>query len=591
MTERTNLSVFPGGATGSDTIPRPDPTRYRRYDWLYENGPDLYAKLRWGKDLPRTVGRDVYGRELDDAARLGKNIQSFRNPVNRVVEFYASTMLMGTPRQALPLREVSDEVREAIWLIWDWSNLAAQLKILKRYVARHGISFIKVAAPKDLAIVHKQVIRAEHVTDYHKDERGHIDYIRLDIPLERGVEEQDAPKRTHTEIWRKGKRGKEGYYRVWVRDRDASEQQVVAERALGTPETNLKLSESLGRGSLRFDFVPFVDVSARDTGEKWPRPVFDHAIGLIEQANKMATRYTQLLFLYNKPHRAITGIGNDPSGRPYAPPDVTGAAQQRTIQTPDSVPFAGELARLLDQAKPDETLGGDVWYGAPGNADIRDITPNVDFEAQRRALLDITNELKRELPELLYYETLDKAELSGRALRLIMSGAVDRTIEMRANIQSAIIKTNKMALTMAQVKGLKGFEKQKIGTFGASGEAFKHNFEQGDIIAISDLENEELRGRRIANAIALMQMGLSPQQALQEVGMTHLNFEGMQGVMQDPSGMTPGTGGNPGGGTNLAGVGGQIANTGGSGRSNLEQAYRQIAGTLRGSDAIFPPAR
>jgi transcription termination factor NusB len=548
------LGVIQGG--GGDTVPRPDRNKYRRYDWYYHNPHELFENLRQNKDFAQLTRREIFS--ADEVLR--STVKPLRNPIKRVVEFYATTMLTGTAKEAFPLREVEDAVREAILKLWSFSNLDQLKQRIKRLTALHGVLFVKVAYEPDEDRVSLQEIKAEHVSDYSEDARGHIDYIRLDIPVDPPMEDALDPtksieKKTVTEVWRKGKKKngqkRPGYFRQWTRDRDVAETSVVAENKLGTPEISWTLSETKGPRSLGFDFVPFVKVVAADTAEKWPVPVFNHALPLVEEACKMATRYSELLFLYNKPHRAVEGIGNDPSGRPLPAPEVPGT-EGPVIPDQDTVMFAGRFATLLQQTKPDETLNGDIWFGAPGNAKINDITPNIDFEAQRRALEDQINEIRRELPELIYYETEQSIPDSSRAVRLLMRAAIERTKEMRSNIENALIKCNKMGLTMAQIKGIEGFEDSAIGTYD-EGEGFDHTFEETEIVETSDIEKEEVRGRRIANMIALMQLGFTAEQAAEEVGMAHLKFPENAPTQpgMDPMAMSVGTGGNPAGGTNL----------------------------------------
>jgi hypothetical protein len=567
----SELSVYSGAGGGTPsggplgTVPRPNRFKYRRYDFYYHNPPELNENLKQGRDITQMTRREFFN--ADEVLR--SSTKALRNPIHRVVEFYATTMLTGTAKEALPLREVTDPVRDAVLKLWTWSNMDQLKQRIKRLTALHGFMFLKASYDDEGSRVSLQEIRAEHVSDYSEDPRGHVDYIRLDIPIDPPLEDAlDATKswekKTRTEIWRKGpKRNgvkQPGYYRQWTRDRDVGESSVVAESELGQPDLSWTLSEAQNRNSLGFDFVPFVKIVSADTAEKWPCPLFEHALPLIDEAMKMATRYSELLFLYNKPHRAVEGIGNDPSGRPYPSPEVPGSgASAPTLPDQDSILFKGRFAALLQEVKPDETLNGDIWFGAPGNARISDITPKVDFESQRRAIVDLVDEIRRELPELLFNETQTAMPDSSRAVRLMMRGAIERTKEMRSNIHNGLIKADKMGLTMAQLASSaeaapEGFDEASIGTY-EEGEGFEHSFEDTEVVETSDIEKEEVRGRRIANMIALMQLGVSAQDAAEEVGMTHLKLnntipsQGNPGM--DPLQMSVGTGGNPAGGLNL----------------------------------------
>lgn len=523
-------SIFGGASPGSpgalQTKARVDPRHYERYEHRYNNRSDLYTKL----------GMMLKQPDLHADVELKSALKSLRNPVHRVVEFYATVLLSGTAEEALPLRTSEEgssagdprngNLARAIKLIWAWSNLDQRKQVLKRYVAIYGQCFIKVVSPRDASRVHFQLIKPASVTDFDKDDRGNITYMRLDSPFEK--EEGQPPRRVkkvHTEIWRKvtKDKGSPGYYRTWERAslEDSSTDTVPTERALGTPATSYELStrRGLDSGTLGFDFVPFVDVSAMDTGEKRPKPIYEHALALIDEQNRMATRHHDLLFRYNKPFKAVQGIGNDASGRPIAPPQIGNlGGDTRSVAPPEPPRSAGFAAHLLGDSRDDLSLGGDILFGLPGNAQLTDVTPNLNFEAARSAILDMATELREELPELIYYELKDRSELSGRAIRLLLAGAVDRASEMRANIQTVIIKADKMALTIAQVRGLPGFGPSQIGTYNR-GEGFRHEFEPTDILPVSELEKEETRARKIENAQKLVTLGLTREQAMKEVGL------------------------------------------------------------------------
>lgn len=530
----THENGRPAGQVYTQAKGKP-PKAYKRYDEYYRNKKDLYTRIRHGLELRLT--------SEEDRAELRSSIKTLRTPIHRVVEFYATTMLIGTARQAFPISDATDGIRQAIYHMWRSSNLDVRKQVIKRLLAKHGHIFGKVNFEPGKRVWFT-FMEARFVTDFKKDDRGNLIYIRIDVPYEDEDLLYSNPqnaKKVYTEIWRKGIGGKEGYCRTWIRDRDPSEDTLLHERAFdkgieaGKVEqtANLRLTEAAvsndpRKGATGYDFVPLTDCLAKDDGEKWPEPIYEHALPLVDELNKMGTRHHDLLFLYDKPHRAYTGIGHDPkTNRPYPAPEIrdyrTGGSfsgQGGPSSAPSTQMFAGEIAVLLDAGEKanDLSLDGEILMGLPGNVKAEDITPNVNYEAMLHAINSMAEELIQELPELNYFKTLDKAELSGRSLRLIMSGAVDRTIEMRGNIENMMVDLDNMGMSIGQLYGLPDFSKSKIGTYDEI-DGFKHSFEEREVLEPSDLENEELRGRRIANAIALMQIGIEPERAFAEVGM------------------------------------------------------------------------
>lgn len=511
------LGVAPPPFSGAQgryrTQARPDPKIYERYEKRYENPDNLYSEL--GQQL-----KNITARHLADS-KLKSAIKTLRNPVHRIVEFYATVILTGTDKQAFPVANLdsTSPLAKAIWLVWQWSNFSQQKQLIKRWTAIYGQMFIQVYTPND-SRVNFNLIKPATVTDFGRDERGNITYIRMDTNFTKveGGPPQEVNK-TRTEIWRKeGKNGSPGYYRVWERAQDTSATTVMHEDSLSAGDlvTDLELSTqrpTADNDSLGFDFVPFVEIVAQATGQNRPVPVYHHALPLIDEQNKMATRLHDLLFRFNKPVKAIQGIGNDRQGRPMAAPRVEGQPENRDI-----VPFGGELASLLSGAKDDLTLDGDIMYGLPGNAQMVDVTPNIQYSDARNELLDQAEELAQESPELIYYNVKDKAQLSGTAIRKLIAGAIDRATEMRSNIENAVIKADKMALSIAQARGLPGFSVQEIGQYN-NGDGFEHEFEEREILPLSDDELENTRKIKIANAAALVALGVETEAAMKTVGL------------------------------------------------------------------------
>lgn len=553
-------SVFPdqaGAESEASTETRIPAEVYRRYDHYYQNSYDLYSKL--GEFLKHELTKpgnldpadNTTGGRSFLAMHPDSSVRNLRNPINRVVEFYATVILTGTAEEAFELEGARDALRDAIHRVWEWSNLTQTKQILKRYVGKYGQAFIKVASPTGSKAVRLQFIKPEYVAKIRTDETENLTYIRLEIPLE--TDPTGKVKRVRTEIYARGRAPEDGptepgYVRIYDRPADTSADTIPSEKKLKkmvergqaklVKDTRLraKLSKA-GRGSnspdekyTGFDFVPFVHVKARDTGESRPKPVYEHALPLVDQTNRRATRLDDMLFQYNKPHRAIVGIGNDAQNRPLAPPNI----QMPQGQGPNrnEYAFGGSRGYGLGRNDDDITLGGDLLMGLPGNSRLEDVTPNVDFAAQRQAVVDDIVELHEELPELHYSATSDRAQLSGRALRTLLSSAIDRATEMRSNIEGALIKANKMALTVAQVNDLDGFSEREIGTYeGRKENGFDHRFKTHEVLPVSDDERAETRGKELMNAQQEVALGVK-----REVVMTRLGYDDQEVGEPEPEG-------------------------------------------------------
>jgi hypothetical protein len=123
----------------------------------------------------------------------------------------------------------------------------------------------------------------------------------------------------------------------------------------------------------------------------------------------------------------------------------------------------------------------------PGQSELQALVPDVNYSAHLDTLKADLEELEEDLPELTYYRLRDTGNLSGRALQLLLSPAIDRVIEARGNVETALARADAMALTMGKQAKLEGFA--DLGSF-ESGD-FEHSFEERDVLPLSSLETAE----------------------------------------------------------------------------------------------------
>jgi hypothetical protein len=414
---------------------------------------------------------DELNRGLYDRGVWKPAMKPLRNPAFRVVEFYAATLWPGPLDRALPLTVKRDEIREPIARVWAWSNWAAQKQVSARQLAMLGDLFIKVVKPEDGERVYFQVIDPEHVSDFDTDERGFLTYIRVDVP--QAERRGDSVKRvTHTEVWTKER------YRLWVHDRQDGEE---IDR-LGRPRVEAPLSQ------LGIDFVPFVHAKFRDIGEARGQAAITPALDKIDEANLQATRLHQMLFRGNKNTWVLRANGVTGDGRPLPPPSIGGdAGSQAGTNT--------------------VTLGDDEVWRLPGTSELQSLVPNINYDAALAVLNAMIDELRRDLPELVYDELSRMDDASGVAVRLRMTGAIDRVLEARGNAEAALVRANQMALTIGASAGL--FD--RIGRF-EDGD-FEHGFAERTVVPETKQEAEQVALQR-AQRMALLAEVLPAEELL-----------------------------------------------------------------------------
>lgn len=403
-------------------------------------------------------------QELFEHGIWTAGMKSLRNPARRTVEFHVTHVWPGALEKALPVLAENVRMLAPLRQVWGWSNWGVKKQLAVRWFALYGDWFCKVAASTDahgrVKRVFLQNIKPELVSDFEVDERGNIIFIRLDIPL--GRHGGEGRRQMHTEIWTREE------FRLYLHNLEPG----AAETRLGPVQTLRKLAD------FGIDFVPFVHAPFIDWGEQRGLGVFTLALDKIDEANRMATRLHQMIFRYNRPTVAIMANATDASGRPLPPPRFD----------------AADGADPAENAMPDEDI-----RSFPGNSKMEFLVPNLNYSAHLEAINAQMRELEEDLPELAYYRQREMgASISGKAVRLLLAQAVDRTLEARGNIETALVKADKMALTMGSRAGLFG----AIGSYEQGD--FEHSFAEREVVPFSTQEQAETLRTEVQAGVPLV---------------------------------------------------------------------------------------
>lgn len=394
-------------------------------------------------------------------------LKGLRNPAQRVVKFYADTIWPGALPKALPLETQNRKIEEPLQQLWKWSNWQARKQIFVRWTAVLGEAYIKVAQPEGKPRIYLQLLRPEYVTERDDDEQGNIIYIRIDVPQNRREGDDDVDFYTYTEVWSK----EEGTCRIWEHDGGP---ETEIER-LGAPKQTYDLQQTWG-----IDFIPIARGVHLDIGEQRGVGAYLLQLDKIDEANRQATRLHSLLFRHNDVTWALEANMMDGNGRPLAPPRISGQPK----------PAVDRVASLLGQETADtgETveLAGEKFVRLPGMARLTSLVPNLNYDAALSVLDAHVHELEKDLPELRYHMMHEAGDLSGRAIRLLLGPAIATAVEVRNNLEDALIRAHKMALTIGQHAGIwKG-----LGSY--EDEDLEHTFVERPIVPITRWEEAEI---------------------------------------------------------------------------------------------------
>lgn len=424
--------------------------------WSYYHSNDLYKNVQ--------EGMFRLGVQSEDTLPL-------RNPAFRVVEFYVSKLWT----RSGDIESPNEAILEPIGLVHKWSNWPNKKRLVARQFSALGDMFIKVGSKPDRVFF--QIIDPAHVTDFSTDERGFLTYCRFDIPMTSVSNSGLTTSQLHTEVWTKDN------VRVWMHHKTAAD----AVSKLGAPNTTMTTAE------MGIDFIPIVHAKFRDVGNDRGQGAFTHALDKIDEANRMATRMHRQLFRYNSATWTLSANGADASGRPLPAPRLGSSA-------------GGGLDDTL-------MIGDDRVFRLPGNSNLSALDAKIDFSASLSVLQDHMLELEKDLPELAYYSLRQMGEISGRAIQLLLSDAIDRVYEARASAEAAIIRANQMALTIGAALGIFG----NLNGDYASG-AFEHEFVEEDVISLSSVEIALAEKTEVEAKALKLTIGVSQEQVLRELG-------------------------------------------------------------------------
>jgi hypothetical protein len=486
---------------------------------LYAQRPGMEALTSGLSHRQRYAMLDRYYRSVDlyeNLALLLKEsgiwkepMKPLRNPTHAAVEFYPATLWAGSleevfeivhdprPGADAPLDSDNDKLIPAIDKIYQWSNWQQNKQEMARNMPRYGDQFLQAATRKrrnsdEVIRSYINMIDPMHVSDFDKDERGFMTYIRLDIPKTRRQSDGKKVAYVHTEVWDKDS----GLFRLWETPTERFRYEEDNLDRLGTPVDEQYL-EQMG-----IDFVPFSHGIFRSIGDERGEALIMPCIDKIDEINRSATRLHQQIFRNNKVTWVVAANMLDAANRPMPAPRM------------------GEANSTI-------TVGDDEMYFMPGMSSMEPMVPDLHYAEHLAILKDGMEHLEDyDLPELRYYQIHRASADSGVALRYLLTAAIDRVIEARGNADSAVVQVTQMALTLAQVNGIPGFESERIGTFEAGD--FEHHFERRDVIATSASERAQTEYTRAQGAVLKKQYGYSNEQLWREAGLNEMEIDQMR---------------------------------------------------------------
>jgi hypothetical protein len=372
---------------------------YNKLERYYKNNK-LYDTLE--AELTRTVKTDI-----------DNHIKPCLTGVHRSVEFFAGQVMSGDSSK-IKITTPSPEVEKAIRQIWKWSNFSNQKQVYIRQLSLYGDLFIRVSN-NNTDKVYLENINPKFVTDFKCDNRGFVQEIRIDYQFDRG-EEFNEQIYWHTEYISK----ENDMWAIW----EHNQGRLAPIENLGDPIFYNSLS------AYGLDFVPVVHCKFSDFGYKRGASCVFHALEKIDELNQQYQGLLEAAIKFKEP--LFTATSDQIKNGQYIPPPAINGKNSSSIQK--------DLAKYR------------ILY-IPGGINLGQLTPNLQYADLLSIIKYLDESIEKDLPELRY-SSLQSSELSGKAIRLLLSSAISRADECRGNFTAALKRINEMALTIGTVQGI-----------------------------------------------------------------------------------------------------------------------------------------
>lgn len=386
--------------------------------------------------LRRYYANNYLYDDLNTLSHINEKYLEFKknyfNPAHRSVEFFASKLL---PGKSLQINSSNQAVRDAILQVHKWSNLDALKNGLSRSFALNGDLFVKIV--NDSKKVYFESIDPDCI-DFKADKRGFLTEATLEIP---SIDDEGKPY-TYVEFWDK----ENGYMCSWNL-RDKVNFKKVEE--LGTPDFYATLQE------LGIFFIPIVHAKFSDTGaDLRGKSCFEHVIEKIDLINRSETRLHEMFYNFGKDFFVMIPIPKE---------DKNGKEAVTNIDP--------NLEVKIEK---------DGIFVVPESYSLESLTIDAKFDAGLAILNAVKMEVEKDLPEIKYFN-LD-GQVSGKAIKTLLSSAVDRAEEAQASLIAALIRADEIALTIGNYHNIfMGIGSYESGTFEHSlvvGEMFPMSIDE-----------------------------------------------------------------------------------------------------------------
>lgn len=368
--------------------------RIQRYEllWRYYTN-DLYDDLAAYK-----ANRGLY-----------RYIRAIYNPMARLTDFYVSKIWGGQLdpdglRGAIPVEADNPAIMPALAQLWQWSNWAAKKNLAVRWGACLGDMVIKVVDDRQRAKVYLQVMHPRTIKTAQFDWRGNVTSCIIEY-------EDSEPGDT------------EGAYVNFTYREEINKDEFRTFK-------NDEPFDYFGYGSAwpnPYGFVPLALGVHKDCGLDWGLSCAHDCLATIDELNNQVSVLSDRMRKGNNPPWLLAGVSKPRSG------DID--LSTTTATTADKT-----------QRQKDNLL-----YG-PADAKAQALVSDVGLAQTLDYIVSLQGELEQKYTELALHR-LRESNMSGKALSIVYQDVIDKVMEARGNYDGALVRAQKMALSIGGMRG------------------------------------------------------------------------------------------------------------------------------------------
>lgn len=402
------------------------------------------------------------------------------NPVPVIVAFYEEMILTGrmvppplTLQEQLDSPDDDEETQPDgdLWIetqnkslvdpvmdVWKWSNFQTKMSQIAGNAANYGNCLLVVTEEDDKVFI--EIRHPAELVDYDRHPRGHLTYAKI----ETDTTERDplTMKLTHHTVTVE-------YTKEWIKTfRDGQPYKL--------PGYDVNVWEN-PHGFVPVEMIRHTEIPGDDRGLN----AYHAGLAEINEMNIVASVIGTLITKHISPQWAALGAA--------APED-------------------GEEIDRSDA----------IWF-LPGGTSLQQIIADLDIAGAYQHIDSIMDRLETKFPELMLPKVGDqKRDISGAAVRGILTGLIRRGLKARENYEHGIKSAVQMALSMGANIGGTGrslWEGVTLGDYGSPEREFE--FHWPDILPMNKLERLKLRNDEKALELAIVNLQMQIDEAKRKV--------------------------------------------------------------------------